>query len=509
MRPCLILPLLGTLYLGACAAVPLDGQDQASYSYDSSEYSRIAQQLSTEAGLPGVGDSAIRLQVSGYQAWEDRLRLVQLADQSLDIQYFSWHQDTSGSVLMSHVVDAADRGVRVRLLLDDMMAIDQQALAKIDAHPNIAVRLFNPFATQRVDLLLRPFEWLAKERLNVRMHNKLFLVDGLVGMVGGRNIRDRYFWIDPAYNHRDLDAVVIGAVLPVMQSSFDDYWNSRWAVPIPALEPAVKPRKARRYYKALRKLREQQEVVDQFAAMQLVELPEYRVNYAMRRAHIEFIADPPSKVQSRETTHFDFLDALIEEHVEERLLIGMAYVVESDAVQQQLSNVAGRGASISVLTNSMVSIDFPAAFSGYVDIRGTLLDLGAQVYEFAADASYVSPQCPDGCAGTHMGYHCKLLVLDDDIAYVGSMNYDPRSIDFNTEAGLLIYSPAVAGDVAALFFEDSDGRNSWQVQQSSPMRWTRPGASGDLERRDSEPDASVLNKLGVGFWGMVPLGDQY
>jgi putative cardiolipin synthase len=499
-----LLSMLGS----GCAIVPLDGDNAASFRLPAQYHTRIGQRLQREGRtLPMHGLSAARLQVTGYQAWEDRLRLIQLADDSLDIQYFSWDDDESGRVLMSHLIDAADRGVRVRLLLDDMMAIEQTMLSRIDAHSAIEVRLFNPFSTQRVDVLIRPFEWLTKERVNVRMHNKVLVADSLVGIVGGRNIENRYFWIDPRFNHRDLDAVVIGAVVPELLRSFDDYWNSPWAVPIARLEKPSSAGKARRYFKALQNYRKRPEIVQLFAPMQLPAPEDYRISEGMITAPIELLADVPAKVLHREPSQFKRLDQLIDQYAHERLLIGMAYVVATESVMEQITGTSERGVAVSILTNSMMSIDFPAAFSGYEIIRDRFLDLGVTLYEFSADASY--SECPQTCKGVHMGYHSKLLVMDRAVSYVGSMNYDPRSIDLNTEAGLVFYSEALAARVAEVFYEDAGTRNSWRVSHDSPLRWTRPRVDGSLESLDHEPDASVLNKIGVKFWRIMPLADQY
>jgi putative cardiolipin synthase len=503
-----LIAVMLSLLFGGCAIVPLDGDNNTSFHFPAQTDTRIAQQLMREdRSLPMTETSAARLQVSGYQAWQDRLLLTQLADSSLDIQYFTWKDDESGRVLMSHIIDAADRGVRVRLLLDDMMAVKQDMLSKIDAHDNIEVRLFNPFSTQRMDVLIRPFEWLAKERVNVRMHNKVFLADSLVAITGGRNIENRYFWIDPEFNHRDLDAVVIGAVVPQIQRSFDDYWNSPWAVPIARLEGASKTRKARKYYKALRDYRNQEDVVALFKPIPALAPQDYSISQGMISARTEFIADEPDKVVHRRPDQFVYLDKLIDQHVNQELLIGMAYVVATESMMDQFTRVTQRDVAVSVLTNSMVSIDFPAAFSGYSQIRKQLIDMGVAVYEFAADASY--SDCPASCKDIHMGYHPKLIVLDRKISYVGSMNYDPRSIDLNTEAGLVFYNEQLSTQVAAVFLEDAGTRNSWRLSHSSPLQWSRPRPDGSTEKLEREPDANALNKIGVKFWGIMPLADQY
>jgi putative cardiolipin synthase len=499
------------LILSGCALVPLDGNNPNSYHLVNSDDTRIArrlhQELSENQALQlAPGNSAIRLQATGYEAWEDRLLLAQLADHSLDLQYFSWATDESGLVLMNQVVQAARRGVRVRLLLDDMLAVNQEFLAKVNAHENIEVRLFNPFSTQRMHVFMRPFEWLTKERVNVRMHNKVIIADGAAGIVGGRNIQNRYFWVDPGFNQRDLDAVVIGDVIGELQASFDTYWNSTWSVPIERLESAIKPRQAKRYFRALRKYSKQQLATEPFINARPAAIEDYQISRAMQAARLEFIADAPGKVIDREPEQFERLKTLVDD-TDERLLLGMAYLVPSKAVMAQAYDLASRGVKVEILTNSMDSINFPAAFSGYLPFRRAFLDLGISLYEFASDAQYAA--CPINCAKASMGYHSKLMVFDDDISYVGSMNYDPRSIDLNTEAGLIIYSKAIAAQVAELFYQDAGTGNSWRVNPTDPIRWSRPQHDGTLEISKSEPKASSLSKLGVQFWRLMPLADQY
>lgn len=497
-------PSLGAaLLLTACASVRTGHDHAPAYHLPAGATGRIAQQLDA---VPD-GDNAARLLSSGFQAWEDRLRLTQLADHSLDLQYFSWALDETGLTLLSHVVDAAARGVRVRLLLDDMMAIQHEELAKLDAHPNIQVRLFNPFSTQRFNVLIRPFEWLLKDRLNVRMHNKLFIADGLVGIVGGRNIENRYFWLDREFNHRDLDALVAGPVVQTMQASFDAYWNSPWAVPMDRLETAPKQGQAQRFYRALRQYRGRPEVADLLAGARLAPLEQYRTDRGLQSTRLEYIADPPDKVIDRQALHFARLDQLVRRQARQRLLVGMAYVVPTEAIIAQARSLRERGVAVSVLTNSMISIDFPAAFSGYAAGRKELLDLGIELHEYAPDARY--DECGTNCATTHMSFHSKYIVIDDAICYIGTMNYDPRSIDLNAEAGLIIYDARLSDQVAGLFHDDTQTRNSWQVTSASPMRWSRPLPDGSREVLTREPMANLLHKLEVGIWRALPLADEY
>ncbi len=497
-----------TAWLGACASVPLDADKPTSVAIPAPGDTRIDHRLEQEGfQLASEELSGVRMLVTGHEAWEDRLRLIQLADRSLDLQYFSWADDESGRVMLSHVVDAADRGVRVRLLIDDMLAMDQTFFSPLQRHPNIDIRLFNPFATQRVDVVIRPFEWLAKERLNIRMHNKIMLADGTVGIIGGRNIQNRYFWVDPKFVHRDLDVLAVGAIVPVMADSFDEYWNSRWSIPLHMLERIPDEKRAQRYYHELRQYREKPSTREWFADIQMPDLETYQISNGLVQAPVELLVDRADKVASPSPWKYQQLSERIHSAGDHKVLLGMAYVVPDEDMMLEFQTLEQNGVDIKLLTNSMAAIDFSAAFSGWVPYRERLLDMGVEVYEFAVDASW--PSCRTNCSEGHKSYHSKLIVIDDDLSYVGSMNYDPRSIQLNTEAGLLIHGEEFARLLTQVFYDDAESRNSWRLSHASPLQWTRQGENGESEVADDDPDAPFSRWLGVKFWGIMPFRDQY
>lgn len=494
--------------LAGCVSVPITPHAVVQKTPPPTGTTRIAARIRAEGcEPPDDGRTEARLITTGYRAWEDRLRLTELADHSLDLQYFSWTDDASGRILLSHVIDAADRGVHVRLLIDDMLALDQRTLSLVAAHPDIQVRLFNPFSAQYVNVLARPLEWLANDRLNVRMHNKMFIADDTVGIIGGRNIEDRYFDIDPSVNDRDLDALVIGPAVHEMATSFDEYWNSAWAVPIDRLEPPAKRHAAHAFYRDLRRFRDRHSVRKRFAVMHIPPLADYQVCGDAIAVRAELIADPPEKVVHRKPANYFTIQALAAPYLHKRLIMGMAYAVPTKPMMEEIKGLRERGIDVELLTNSMASIDFPAAFAGYVDSRVALLNMGVKIHEYAIDARYAS--CPVSCAGAHMIYHSKFMVFDNAAGYVGSLNWDPRSIDLNTEAGLLVYSHRFAERLLADYHLDVGTRNSWQVTHASPLTWMRPGPDGDPEVRHSDPHAGLLRRLGVQFWDWMPIRDQY
>lgn len=504
-----IIVLLGIVVLAGCVNVPTHGNYKRSHQLPAADTSPIVQQVAAlDFKYDDENNAAVRLVNTGYEAWIDRVRLVQMAETSLDFQYFSWDTDESGIVMLSHVVDAADRGVRVRILIDDMMAVDQEFLAYAQAHKNIEVRMFNPFSAQYVDILVRPFEWLAKERVNVRMHNKVMVADSAVAIIGGRNIENRYFWVDQKFNHRDLGIWVAGPLVNDASDSFDDYWNSDWTVPIAKLEKIPGKIKAKKFYKRMRTFRELEHIETMFAAAEWPPLGQYDLTRDLVLVKAVFSADDPDKVEHRKTSHYNDLAAIIEAETQQELLIGMAYVIPSQGMMDQKQALVERGVKVKLLTNSMASIDFPAAFSGYLASREEMLDIGMELYEFAVDADYDS--CLVICGNAHMSFHSKLIVVDRKVSYVGSMNYDPRSIDFNTEAGVIVYNAEFSERVADVFFEDVGTRNSWHVTHASPTTWTRPGLGEEKEIENSEPEGSALSSMGVLFFrALVPLRDQY
>ncbi|MEW6677143.1 MAG: phospholipase D family protein [Pseudomonadota bacterium] len=415
------------------------------------------------ASLPqgGAGESAFRLLESGRAALMARLALAERAEKSLDLQYYLFYADTSGRLLAQALLRAADRGVRVRLLLDDVDTGRQEAaIIGLDAHPNIHIRLFNPFAVRGDSPLGRAMQFLNDDRLNHRMHNKLFVADGVMAITGGRNIGDEYFQADSPVAFHDLDVLTAGPVVGEMAWAFDAYWNSPYAVSARAI-PKPKPDKRTSLLAKVRRNLEQslaeldQSTLFEYTGLDALAGPAVADELsAWLPGRGEFLADPPQKVdQSASVAELSLARLLIQGlKVRQELLIASPYFVPGQVGVDLLAYVHGQGARVRLLTNSMAATDVLLVHAGYAPYRMPLLLNGIELYELKP--SQVQHRFFRRLAGgsSRTSLHSKVMVFDRQSAYIGSMNLDPRSLLLNTESGLLIHGADLA-EAAARFIE--------------------------------------------------------
>lgn len=430
------------------------------------------------------GKSGFRLLRSSTDALMSRVWLIDHARHSLDLQYFIFENDATGRLVAQHLLAAADRGVRVRLLLDDIALKDEERLLDaLAAHPQIEVRLFNPFRTRNPSPPSKLVQFaLEGRRLNRRMHNKSFIVDGLVAVVGGRNIGDPYFDAGSDNNFRDLDLITIGPVVGETARAFDEYWNSDVAYPLAAYRSA---RNSSAELSELRPvLRGEVRAFAQsdYAQAVLEELPNGATGARPGRwlwGDGTLLADQPQKI---ETDGDDpalrigpKLGQIIRGAQSELLLIS-PYFVPSEHGTRFLTGLAHRGIAVEVLTNSLASTDEPAAEAGYSHHRRELLKGGVQLYELRPAPG--KKQRPTA-AGTSSGVslHAKAIVVDRRFVFVGSMNLDPRSKLLNTEMGVLVECPELAQEVAHFFAQAAAPDSAFRVQLGEP-----PGAEGSAQR---------------------------
>lgn len=424
------------------------------------------------------GQSGVAILEDGPLAWLSRVALADVAERSLDVQYYIYDADQSGLILLQRLTAAADRGVRVRLLIDDNNNVGRDLqLARIDRHPNIEVRVFNPSRFR--SRWTRPLQYLTDlDRSNRRMHNKIYAVDGEVAIVGGRNIGDNYFNFDRERpNFRDVDLLVAGPAAADISRAFDRYWNSEWAYPAGALVAGTPARAdATRLVRALDAYVAQH---DEYRRA----FPDAKRDYldGLLRAHenlvwarVDVVVDDPGKIEP---------DARVESRVAQRLnaqwraasgelLIESAYFVPRRAGLARFAEALDKGVAISVLTNSLSSTDVVAVHAGYAKRRRELLRMGVKLYEFQREAApdrrprrgvRDRSQLLDGHS-SEASLHSKVMVFDRQVAWVGSFNLDPRSRSLNTEIGLFVYSPVVARRLAELVLANFEPERSWQVQ---------------------------------------------
>jgi putative cardiolipin synthase len=457
--------------------------------------------------LPAGAPNGFRLLVSGSEALQARVGLIERARQSVDLQVYQFRPDPTGLRVLRALLDAAARGVRVRLLLDDLYTAGDDAVwLGLAAQPNVEVRLFNPFLAGRDNHAGRLFDAaLGDPRLNRRMHNKLLVVDGLFAIAGGRNIGDAYFLRDDTQGYFDLDLVGVGTVVPSLAAGFDAYWNSGYAhdvrtivddVRTPAQRAAaLRQRLAAPAAQPSRRLGADTALAREFRGQRLELVP----------ARATVAHDPPEKVATRAAAA-DF-DELALAGAQVRLLVGQAvraarheliivspYLIPGPQGVAALREFTRRGVRVALLTNSLAATDERLVHVGYRQYRADVLRAGAELYEWSPlHGDRVLRELAVG--GTVLRLHAKCALIDRRLLYVGSMNFDPRSRDLNTELGLLIDSPALGAQVGQLI-DDAMRRASWRVQladDGQSLRWTL--ANGDGAAHDIEPDTDLGSRL--------------
>ena len=455
------------------------------------------------------GQSGVAFLADGLDAYAARAVITQHATRSLDLQYYLWHDDLIGHLVARELYAAAERGVRVRLLLDDMNGHDKDALMMaLDQHPNIEIRLYNPFRNR--DGLWRLVEMVQRFfSINHRMHNKAWIADGRVAVVGGRNIGEEYFSARPDVNFRDLDLLVAGPAAGQASTIFDEFWNSETAVPIAALAfhtPAQ-----------LRLLMRESENEARLEAAQpylrkVASSPSARAFFVEpARLHwsdgVGIVSDPAMKHRSDDRAHW-LVTRLVEElrHTRQKALLISPYFVPGTEGTDGFVSMVQRGAHVSVVTNSLAANDVAAVHSGYMHYRLPLLRGGVHLYELKAHG-IVDGGGLFGSSGASL--HTKAFLLDDTRGFVGSFNLDPRSAYLNTEMGVMFDDPVLGAQLREEFLRLADPAQSYWVTLagSDDVRWLDRAAKPPvlLER---EPDTSWWQRVSARVISWFPLESQ-
>lgn len=452
------------------------------------------------------GKSGFRLLGSGLEALSLRAGLAENAQHTLDLQYFTLHEDITTHLLLYRVLRAANRGVRVRLLIDDFYAGGKDFdLSTFSTHPNIEARVFNPFLQRGTLGLFRLLEFVSDyKRLNRRMHNKLWIADNAVAIVGGRNLGDQYFDAHSEINFTDLDILAAGPVVRELSRSFDEYWNSEWAVPVRAfvfnppgpedlvrferiLETRLRDFRDSVYAQALREVR----LGPQFLSGQLTLTPAYAT----------VLYDKPEKTpigDGDEPSRRIFsprLRSMIEAAENEVILIS-PYFIPSEQGIGILGALARRGVRVRILTNSLASTDAPMVHAGYTGVRDRLLAAGVEIYEMRPNDPPKARRSWKSDASSGASLHAKLVMVDRRQVLIGSMNLDPRSRLHNTEVALLLESAQIGADLASVFEEAVRPERSFRLMltgtapEKKTILWITEEDSREI-RYEREP---------AGFW---------
>ena len=442
-------------------------------------------------------------------AFAVRAASARAAGRSLDLQYYIWHADFTGNLIHNELLRAADRGVRVRLLLDDMNAHGSNTvLAALDSHPGIEVRLFNPTRAREgtiargVELVLRFFS------LNRRMHNKSWIADGRVAIVGGRNIGDEYFDAAADINFMDTDAAVVGPAVKQAEAIFDAYWNSEAAIPLEALVragPEALPRLRRsidageasvRAAPYLQRLRESERV------RALME-GGARLHWT---ADASVVSDPPEKAQGASPGP-DWMTPLLlakAEGAQRELRIISPYFVPGTAGVDWFAAQRRRGVQVGILTNSLAANDVMAVHGGYAPYRIPLLEQGVTLYELKPFGKVAGSLF--GSSGASL--HTKAFLVDGRSGFIGSFNLDPRSMNLNTEMGLLFTCADAAAELEALYAAKTGPALAYRLELADgALRW-HDDAAQPPKTWEREPEASLWRRGAARAIGWLPVESQ-
>ena len=443
----------------------------------------------------------------GPTALDWRLRALDSATESIVFQTFLWHFDTAGAMVLDHVVQAAERGVSVRILVDDTFLVhEDELLLALAAHPNIEYRVFNPFKRRSGGLATRQFLNLAEfSRLDHRMHNKAMVVDNRVAIVGGRNIADEYFGLDEDANFRDLELVMGGAVVQQISAAFDTYWNDRWTFPIEAIShQAASPEaldEARRVSEASRHLHIEQPPDERLEAwLALVET-------ADSGAAILFVDEPPEdNPRNRDEFPVQVANRLIQlfDEARQEIVIVTAYLIPTPDLEGAVNRALDRGVRVRILTNSIASNNHLTAHSAYRNHIEDLLASGVELHEVRTDARDRDYYMTTPVGRKQLALHAKALIIDDDKVFVGSANLDPRSLKTNTEMGFLVISESFNLTVRDAVDGDFSAANAWrlEMQDDGKVFWV-----SDDETLESQPATSFMQRIEDWFFSHLPLED--
>jgi len=501
-RPSGLWAVCFSVFLGACASAPQVADKSVSQFNDRGRAESPLVALATSQA-----ESGIRLLADPSEALQSRLHMAALATTTLDIQYYLWQSDNSGLALTHEVLQAADRGVRVRILLDDIYHSGRDsAYQTLDAHPNVEVRLFNPMgnrgAAKQANYAFK------KSNFNYRMHNKIFLVDGVAAVLGGRNIGDEYFGQDPSFNFQDMDAIALGEVAAEAGEAFDLFWNAELAFPVTALNgnPEEMPTAAQTATLAEARKRVIPPGEEDTAAATEAWLSALSTELLWTNARV--IVDRPDRGTEQPDSAFM---ALIEDpslRPEKSMVIQTAYLIPNGPTMGNIEAIGAQGASMKILTNSAQSNNHNSVHAFYVPYRKRLIEAGVDLYEVQGNGSlagYLDRVGEDGRAGLHT----KSMVFDERVSIIGSYNMDPRSRVWNSEIALVVDDAGFAAEVLEEMARDFTPDAAWRLSldDNGKLLWSGE-VDGEPVQFNKDPGTSWWTRFVWGVMRIFPLENE-
>jgi cardiolipin synthase C len=508
MKPSIWAAGFALFLLAACSPTVRTFEQTPSFSRPKPTSTRLAQAVQ-RLGDPGDGRSGVRLIGNGEEALAARLALAAAAEKTIDAQYYLLHNDPTGKIFALSLLEAADRGVRVRLLLDDMDTKSYDAAtAALDSHENIDIRLFNPFWRDQslVAAGLTDFK-----RINRRMHNKSMTADNAMSIVGGRNIGDEYFLAKRDLNYSDLDVLVAGPVVDEVSRNFDEYWNSKFAVPARAVvgEPeGFSLDEARsRLDETIGDARD-----TEYASVVRAAAKQNFTRSTLKLAWVpaKMYSDPPSKAAGEDNEEEILASQLATYFADatSKVEIISAYFVPGKRGTKWLRQLEARGVEVLVVTNSLASNDVQPVYAHYAKDRRALLEGGVDLYELRPDADQEA-QRGVNWGESRSGLHAKAFTIDDRYLFVGSFNWDPRSVNINTEMGILIdsaeFTKKTSNALRGVLREETF---AVRLDNDQRISWTETKPDGTQRIYYHEPTGSPWDQFVAGFYAILPIGSQ-
>ena len=502
-----------TLTLGTgCASIDFDYPREESFADSDTEGSFLGKALTDGVDGKPAGQSGFYPFADGLDSLAIRLLLAQRAERSIDLQYYLIKDGITGRALIGSLLQAADRGVRVRLLVDDMFTSgDDARIAALDSHPNFEIRIFNPF--------YRGFAGRARSgatgfsRINRRMHNKSFTVDNQVTVVGGRNIADEYFGAREDAKFSDLDVLGIGPVVQDVSTMFDTYWNHETAIPAPAVvdvpdDVSAELDRMRRELSAFR---------DEVAASPYADALRRQVlkfdsstSAALEWAPYTLVYDSPDKgIKRRSETAQSIVTPLVESirSAEKEFLVVSPYLVPRKSGVEGFKGLRDRGVDVTIVTNSLAANNQFAVHGGYAPSRKPMLEEGIRIYEARPDAEVAGAEliAADSATAT---LHTKAFIVDEREIFIGSFNFDPRSAYINTESGVIIRSPDMSKRIADAI-DAAVGEYTYEVflNEDGKLRWREITGGEDIIWKH-EPGTTWFPRFVAGLMRFMPIRGQ-
>lgn len=502
-----LVPLLCANLLVGCVSLPaLEGRSVSSAlteaeTRDTPLGRALAPRVDAHPGKSGIASLS-----DPFDAFAARILLTRAAERTLDIQCYIWHGDTTGTLLLKAILAAAERGVRVRLLLDDNGTRDLDAeLAVLDQHANIEVRLFNPFAIRSPKSIGYVTNF---SRANRRMHNKAFTADNQATIIGGRNVGDEYFGATKEMLFADLDVLGVGPVVADVSGDFDRYWASASAYPVSMVLPSVDPAKAARLNASITEA-DPQAAAYLLAVRQSAFIRDLLAGQLnLEWAEVHMVSDDPAKGLGKVAKSGLLIHQLGDIIGAPQATVDLVspYFVPTETGVEFFTRLAAQGIKIQVFTNSLEATDVAAVHAGYAKRRKALLEAGIRLYEMRR----VSPKGkrnesagPFGSSGSSL--HAKTFAVDQERIFVGSFNFDPRSAQLNTELGFIIESPVLAQEIEALF-EKQILEDAYEVRldENGKLYWLEHDGDRQL-RHNREPGVGFWKRAGVSFLSILPI----